>query len=131
MNGTPGIHMRIDMVWLILLLLPISIPTQTVDLIELNHYRPADGCQGFDQLIFWEYSPDYRRYDAMGFVIINEPCQLPAKDAQGYAVRVNRFGREYIVRSAMYRETTTSSDPERLNLRLLPQELRRGMIWGQ
>lgn len=117
------------MLWLILLLLPLSTPTQTVDLIELNHYRPADGCQVFDQLIFWEWSPDYRRYHAMGWVIVDQPTQLPAKDAQGYAVRVNRFGRDYIVRSAKYRETTTQNDPERVNLRLLREDLRRGMIW--
>ncbi len=117
------------MVWIILLLLPISTPTQTVDLIELNHYQSADGCQLFDQLIFWEWSPDYRRFDAMGWVILSETSQLPTKNAQGYAVRVNRFGRDYIVRSAKYRETTTQNDPERVNLRMLREDLRRGMIW--
>lgn len=119
------------MVWLILLLLPLSTPTQTVDMIELNHYQSADGCQIFDQLIFWDWSPDYRRYHAMGWVIISETSQLPTRNAQGYAVRVERSGRDYIVRSAMYRETATQNDPERINLKLLPQELRRGMIWGQ
>lgn len=120
----------ITMVWLILFL-PLSTPTQTVDLIELNHYQSSDGCQFFDQIIFWEWSPDYRRYHAMGWVIVDQPTQLPAKDAQGYAVRVNRFGREYIVRSAKYRETTTQNDPERVNLKLLREDLRSGMIWGR
>ena len=121
----------ITMVWLILLLLPLANPTQTVDMIELNHYQSADGCQIFDQLIFWEWSPDYRRFNAMGWVILSEHSQLPTRNAQGYAVRVNRDGRDYIVRSLRYRETHTTNDPERVNLKLLPHELRRGMIWGR
>lgn len=100
---------------------------ETVDLIELNHY-----IDHFDQVIFCRWSPDYRRYDVMAWVITDQSNpRRPTRDyARGdYVVRwfdwnVVRY-RE--VRSKLFRETWTSRDPERANKLLLEEKFRIGL----
>lgn len=101
-------------------------PTQTVDLIELNHkYCDVTGRLQFDQVIFWEWSPDYRRYDAVGWGLINDRHsldELPDKRGKWYFCSVNwhRSGisKSQRFRALLYRETHTTYDPEQASRKL-------------
>lgn len=94
---------------------------EQVDLIELNHYTSDIGTLCYSQVIVWEWSPTYRRYDVRMWWIV-EKDEAP----------ILRNGQYYFrtVRSAMYRETHTRTDPERMNQKLLPPEQRRALSSG-
>ena len=98
---------------------------ERVDLIELN-YTHYSGCStGFYQVIFWDWSPDYRRHDVawtMQTQVVDQcgdECVVRWFDSHAKVRRV--------VRAKLYRETDTATDPERENQRLLPCKLRRGL----
>ncbi len=93
-----------------------------VDLIELNHKYSEEGQHQYDQIIFWQWSPVFRRYDAVGWILIDEKnglCGYPVLTAGFWRCKFRIHtgqGREY--RSKMFRETITCVDPERENVKL-------------
>ncbi len=108
--------------------------SDTVDLIELNHLHDESGKHTIDQVIFYEWSPDYRRYDVISWRLIeNDISKLPVRlpGSRVYIVRWYdrdaRIQRE--VRSRQYRETWTNSnaDPERMNKRVLDEKSRSSL----
>ena len=104
----------------------VDVPIQ-VDLIELNHAQNREGFHGFDQVIIWQWSPDYRRYDAQYWIAVGPQCisEYPIAVGKQYQCISNRDGRRIVFRSRMYRETWTEGDPERTNQKLFPCEMRR------
>lgn len=106
-----------------------SVPSQQVDLIELNHFKSADGFCEFTQLIFWEWSPDYRRYHVMGWRLGDDLSRRVTCKRGEWTCKVVVNGCTYIVRSGGFRETFTTVDPERRNLAIFPMDMRSGMIW--
>lgn len=93
---------------------------QRVDLIELNHYYDSQGKHQFDQVIFYEWSPDYRRFHVIAWSLVEGdlkrmPRQMPGSDLTcvTWFDRDAKVHRE--VQSKLYRETWTQSDPERTN----------------
>lgn len=104
-------------------------PTPTpIDLIELNHYYDAAGKLAYDQVILYEWSPDYRCHHVIAWYFATSLDHVPTKTRGGrYVVSVDYRGRELRVSSRLFRETWTCYDPERENKRLMPQKLRMDM----
>lgn len=87
-----------------------------VDLIELNRIYDSDDKLRLEQVILWEWSPAFRRYDVVAWRMMNEqpPYRLPGGDwCFRWHERDARITRE--VRSTNYRETHTRHDPEIAN----------------
>lgn len=89
------------------------------DLVELNHFVPQ-GKHQFSQLIWYEWSPEYRRHHVLYWRLANEPKSRPVKTRRGLSAWL--AGREIL--ATHYRETTTRTDPERLNQKLFAGEFR-------
>jgi hypothetical protein len=107
--------------------------TERVDLIELNHFYDELGRNMYDQVIFYEWSPDYRRFHVIAWCLVeNDLSRMPTKVAgsDDYVVRWHdrdaKTRRE--VRASLYRETWSRIDPERANKKLLDEKLRTSLI---
>lgn len=98
--------------------------THHADMVELNHHHDyKTGKHSYDQVIFWEWSHDYKRYDVVAWTLVNKPENTPTKDPRGYRCE---FDGKVVVYAKTMRESWTVVDPERSNQRLLPSEKRLG-----
>lgn len=108
---------------LLLILLSLGAASRhcdTVDLIEINHsYR---GDVRTDQVIYWEWSPDYSRMDVVSWHLYREVQSVSY--AGGWHTVVGSGTR---VRSRLLTETWTAHDPERSAKRLMNEKYRRGL----
>jgi hypothetical protein len=96
-----------------------------VDLIEFNHRCSADDCLQFDQIILWEWSPDYRRYNAQHWFLPRSLGEHPVKVGEFYQCSMVRLdGGRAVYRAKLFRETWTLEDPERENIKVFPVEFR-------
>ena len=107
--------------------------TEKVDLIELNHFYDDLGRHAYDQVIFYEWSPDYRRFHVIAWCLLeNDLSRLPTRNPNNgeYVVRWHdrdaKVQRE--VRSPLYRETWSQVDPERVNKKLLDEKYRTSLL---
>lgn len=107
--------------------------TESVDLIELNHFYDDLGRHAYDQVIFYEWSPDYRRFHVIAWCLVeNDLSRLPTRNPHNgeYFVRWHdrdaKVRRE--VRSKLYRETWSQVDPERINKKLLDEKYRTSLL---
>lgn len=92
-------------------------------LLEVNHRHNANGSEAFVQVIVWDWSPDYRRYDAQAWVMIEDWHW----DGQRLIARAEG-GRPLEFRGRLFRETWTLVDPEVEN-RILFKERYRRKVW--
>lgn len=108
--------------------LPLTI---LVDLIEINHVYDETGRHRFDQMILWEWSPDYRRFHVVGWWTLNQDvnytingntAQLRELVADGV---VARSARTYLGKAK--RETWTTRDPEVTSRAVFGEQHRRGL----
>ena len=106
---------------------------QRVDLIELNHFFDDLGRHAYDQVIFFEWSEEYLRYDVIAWCLVeHQDGRIPVlQPASGEHVvrwydRDGKVHRE--VRSKLYRETWTQIDPERANKQLLEEKHRISLL---
>lgn len=109
----------------------VSVPDRSVikdevDLIEVNHYHDARGEHVFDQLIFYDWSNQKRRFQVRAWRLIKTESQLPRRDyRQGnWLVRWHDDGVLREVTAASRRETWTQYDPELIERENLPQDQR-------
>ena len=107
--------------------------TQRVDLIELNHFYDDLGRHGYDQVIFYEWSPDYRRYHVVAWSLIeNNLDRLPKHDHDRDIYVVQWYDRDARVHrkvwSKAYRETWSQTDPERVNKKLIDEKHRVSLL---
>ena len=107
--------------------------TEKVDLIELNHFYDDLGRHAYDQVIFYEWSPDYRRFHVIAWCLLeNDLSRMPTRNPNNgeYVVRWHdrdaKVQRE--VRSPLYRETWSQVDPERVNKKLLDEKYRTSLL---
>jgi len=100
-----------------------------VDLIELNHYYDACGENSYHQIILWEWSPDYRRFHVVTWLLVDD-------DLKNYPTRLNNGSYKVTwwnsdkncyqeVTSSLYRETFSTHDPEKENKLLFDEKFRR------
>lgn len=98
----------------------------SVDLVEVNHYHDAECKPVFDQLIFYDWSNQTRRFQVRAWRLVKSENQLPRRDAQqgNWLVRWHDDGVLREVTSASRRETWTQYDPELVEREHLPQDQR-------
>ena len=85
-----------------------------IDKMEINH-TPA-----FTQVILWDWSEDYLRYDAVDWWLATKDGDRPTQT--GKLWRVEYRGQRYS--SKLYSETWTCEDRERASEKLFPQQWR-------
>jgi hypothetical protein len=107
--------------------------TQRVDLIELNHFYDDLGRHAYDQVIFYEWSPDYRRYHVVAWSLLeNDLARMPVHDSHRNEYVVRWYDRDEHIRrsvwSRMYRETWSQTDPERANKKLMEEKYRVSLL---
>lgn len=106
---------------------------QRVDLIELNHYFDDSGGHAYDQIIFYEWSPDYRRYHVIAWSLVeNDLGRIPVYDRNRDLHVVDWYDRDLkrrrSITSALFRETWSQVDPERANKKLLDEKDRISLL---
>jgi hypothetical protein len=102
--------------FLLLLTLPI-IPTVQpahVDRIELNHYSSASGDHVFDQLIFYDWSNQRKRFDVREWRLVRDESMVPRRCRDGWRVVFYDGGIPREVMAKSMQETFTQYDPETL-----------------
>jgi hypothetical protein len=115
---------------------PESKIVQKVDLIELNHCYDDLGRHCYDQVVFYEWSPDYRRYHVVAWCLVdNGLSRMPSLDRakNQYVVRWHdrESSRNREIWSSLYRETWSNSDPERANKKLMDEKYRVALLRQQ
>ena len=122
--------------WLLMGVAPLgSAPAatttrQSVDLIELNHYVDEEGREVFRQLIFYDWSPSYKRFHVRAWRLVKHPSQLPQRrwSPALYQCTWRDEDKIRLVTAPTMRETWTQDDPERANREWLP-ESQRVPLW--
>jgi hypothetical protein len=104
---------------------------ETCDLIELNHFYDDLGRHAYDQIIFYEWSPDYRRFHVISWVLFEADLTLTlSSNKEWHSVRwrdrENKVNRE--LKSKLFRETSSNVDPERANKKLFDEKFRRRLL---
>jgi len=97
-----------------------------VDLVEVNHYHDAKGQHVFDQLIFYDWSSQKRRFQVRAWRLIKSESQFPRRDHRSgtWLVRWHDDGVMREVTASSQRETWTQYDPELAERANLPQDQR-------
>jgi len=106
-----------------------------VDLIELNHFYDHQGRHVYDQVIFYEQSPETGRFQVRAWCLIEDRDNLsrrPVKNAETQLVQVDWFDNDQrLVRkitSRSFRESWTQIDPERANKKILDERSRIALV---
>jgi hypothetical protein len=85
-----------------------------VDLVEINHYHDLQGRPVFDQLIYYDWDNDARRYNVCAWRLLKEDNQIPVRNpATGKYTATWHDGKTLrIVHADRRVETWTQHDPE-------------------
>jgi hypothetical protein len=106
-----------------------DVPRDRIDLIEVNHFHDDQGRLVFDQVIFYEWSPEKGRHQVQAWRLLKTASQKPRRDyGTGDYVATWLDGetlRE--VRAATMRETWTQYDPELVEREYLAKEKRKDL----
>jgi hypothetical protein len=95
------------------------------DLVEVNHcHDPETGQLKYTQVIAWDRSPQYRRFDAQQWAMISDW----KRNEFDVVVDVASSDQIIRIRCDYFRETWTRHDPERQNLELFAEKYRR-RVW--
>lgn len=123
----------VSKVFLLFLLLSVSssdtVLRDDVDLVEVNHYHDERGRPVFDQLIFYDWSEQRKRFHVRGWRLIKSDRQLPRRSyyADTYRIMWHDDGVLREVTAKSMRETWTQHDPELVEREYLPQDQRRDL----
>jgi hypothetical protein len=98
-----------------------------VDVIELNHFYDEQGKLVFDQLLFYDWSPQQSRYNVRAWRLLKSSLQMPQRDWQRGDYSVRWFDGDTLreIRAKTVRETWTQHDPELVEREFLAKEQRR------
>lgn len=106
-------------------------PPQRCDLIEVNTVLTDEGKEAYTQVIFREWSPDYRRHHIMGWMIPRGLSEFPVKVGHKWVSRWT-FGRKsFHIEAKMLQETRTVGDPERVEKLIFDEKLRTPLRSGE
>ena len=113
-----------------LLIAAVSLTPQAtvVDLVEVKHYHNETGKHVLDQLIFYSWSPQLKRYDVRGWRIIACESMYPVRRGDGYVVRWHDDGVMREIFAKAKRETVTKHDPELRQRERLPESDRKPLF---
>jgi hypothetical protein len=103
---------------------------RNVDLIELNHFVDKQGREVFRQLIFFDWSPQAKRFHVRSWRLLNDDSQIPIRRWNPDGFECSWVDDDFVryVRSPQMRETWTQEDPERANRKFLPEDQRRPLF---
>ncbi len=106
-----------------------------VDLIELNHFYDYQGRHVYDQVIFYELSPETGRFQVRAWCLIEDRDTLsrrPVKNVETQRYHVDWFDNDQRllrkITSRLYRESWTQIDPERVNKKILEERSRLALV---
>jgi len=106
--------------------------TETVDAIELNTKYDHEGAVAFQQIIFWEWLPDYCRQRPLSWVLLdNTKVNIQRYGGFTTVYWLDSNGKRKVVRSKTFRRTWTDEDPERESERLDDEKFRIGLRKGK
>jgi hypothetical protein len=103
-----------------------DIPHNHFDLVEVNHFLDANGRLVFEQVIFYQWSRVSNRYQVQAWRLIKSEAQLPQYDSARHQYIARWFDGEQLreISAQQLRETWTQKDPEVVERKHLPKELR-------
>jgi len=110
------------------MLLPVQKPaSDSVDLIEVNHYYDERGRLVFDQVIFYDWCKTQNRYQVRAWRLLKKPSQIPHRNFNSGEYETTWHDGDVLrrVRSRTYRESWTQHDPELREREHLPKDRRR------
>lgn len=101
----------------------------TYSAIEINHRYDDMDRHCYDQVLLWDWNAEYRRYDVQAWFLLsnNTLHERPRKVGDYYIIDLTRDGKSYKIKSKIFRETWTDTDPERDNKNLMDEKFRRGL----
>lgn len=104
-------------------------PVDRVDLIEVNHFHDDQGRLVFDQVIYYEWSPEKGRHQVQAWRLLKNASQKPRRDYRtGQYVATWLDGDTFReVRAATMRESWTQYDPELIDREHLAKEQRKDL----
>jgi hypothetical protein len=106
-----------------------------VDLIELNHFYDAHGAHVYDQVIFYERSPETARFQVRAWCLVEDRdlyTRRPMWNPETKIVAVDWLDNDQRllrkIKSKQFRESWTQIDPERADKRRLDERYRTALI---
>lgn len=109
--------------------------SECVDLIELNHFYDRQGKHVYDQVIFYERHPGNGKYHVRAWCLVEDRESLnrrPLRDEVSNLYRVDWLDNDQQVRrsirSRLFRESWTHTDPERTDKRQLDERMRLHLV---
>lgn len=113
----------------------ISTAQEHVDLIELNHFYDQQGRHVYDQVIFYEHSPETGRFLVRAWCLVEDREHFnrrPIKNIETNLYQVDWADKEQgltrRITSRLFRESWTQLDPERANKKLLDERSRISLV---
>ncbi len=106
---------------------PTDVCSETVDVVEVNHFYDDQGRLVFDQVIFYDWHHQQSHYHVRAWRLIKTPSQIPRRCHSSQFGYVTIWHDGYALRRVVaisLRETWTQYDPELLERELLPKQLR-------
>jgi hypothetical protein len=103
---------------------------ESVDMIELNHFHDVLGRHVYDQVIFYDWSPERQEFHVRAWMLVDdrEQSRRPGKNYSSGRYVVRWFDHEQkfnrCITASAYRESWTQIDPERANKKLLDERQR-------
>lgn len=108
---------------------------ESCDMMELNHFYDCKGCHVFSQVIFWERNPANGKYNVRAWVLVEmreSLNRIPVKNEIDGLWHCDWFDSDKgilrKIKSGIYRESWTQSDPEKENKKVLPEKYRLALI---
>ena len=103
---------------------------EKIDLVELNHNYDELGRLQFNQIIYYNWSDENRRFDVIAWRLYKEPGQVPYKNWKtGTFDSIWHDGDQLRITSAeLFTETWTQYDPEMRERKYLPKDRRLGLL---
>lgn len=107
---------------------PTTQPAVHVGRIEYNHYSSQSGDHVFDQLIFYDWSSQRKRFDVREWRLVRDESMVPRRCRDGWRVVFydNAVRRE--VHAKSMQETFTKFDPETLERDVLAVDQRLSLF---
>jgi hypothetical protein len=111
------------------------VASESVDMIELNHFHDCLGRHVYDQVIFWDWSEEKNTYEVRAWTLNEDKSVDDKRPQRSYTKRlyVSRWydsgaGMSRCVYSELFRESWTQVDPERADKKNLDESDRMSLI---
>ena len=111
-----------------------TIVSEYVDCIELNHFFDDRGRLVYDQVIFYEQTPTTGKFQVRAWCLVEDRELLNRRPIKNEVTALYEV--EYVdtndrlahrIRSRLFRESWSQSDPERDDKKKHPESLRIGL----